>query len=71
MNPLWGTHRGRIVGLVAGSVFGFIYLIVGFWKTLVFSIFVLVGYSVGQWVDSQGDWQEVLGDIVPPKWFRK
>ncbi|MEW9033593.1 MAG: DUF2273 domain-containing protein, partial [Planifilum fimeticola] len=29
------THGGRMVGTLFGFVLGFIYLIVGFWKTMV------------------------------------
>lgn len=52
-------------------LFGFIFLFVGFWKTLIFGFFVLSGYGVGQWMDSRGEWREVLEEIVPDKWFRK
>ncbi|EGK14333.1 DUF2273 domain-containing protein [Kroppenstedtia eburnea] len=71
MDRIWETHGGRIAGLIAGLLFGFIFLFVGFWKTLIFGFFVLSGYGVGQWMDSRGEWREVLEEIVPDKWFRK
>ncbi|OYD09829.1 DUF2273 domain-containing protein [Paludifilum halophilum] len=68
MDQLWQTHRGRMVGIAAGVLLGFIYLIAGFWKTLVFGLFVAVGYGVGKQIDSRDDLGELLEAIVPEKW---
>ncbi|GGE10370.1 hypothetical protein GCM10011571_09590 [Marinithermofilum abyssi] len=71
LDRLWETHRGRVVGTVVGFVLGLIYLIVGFWKTMVFGLFVGVGFWIGHRMDRRDDVGEVLENIFPDKWFRK
>ncbi|PTX53927.1 small integral membrane protein DUF2273 [Melghirimyces profundicolus] len=71
MERLWETHRGRIVGIGAGLLFGIIYLIVGLWKTFIFTLFVLAGFMAGHRADSRDDLRHVLESIIPDKWFRK
>ncbi|MFC4078221.1 DUF2273 domain-containing protein [Salinithrix halophila] len=71
MDRLWETHRGRMFGIGAGIFLGFIYLIFGLWKTLVFGVFILAGYLIGQWIDSRDDLRELLDSVIPEKWLRK
>ncbi|PTM58529.1 DUF2273 domain-containing protein [Desmospora activa] len=71
MERIWDTHRGRLIGLVIGVVLGLIYLIVGFWKTVAFGMFVLVGFLIGQQWDDRDGLKEMLESINPGKWLRK
>lgn len=48
LKEVWESHRGRIVGIVSGIFFGFIYLIAGFWDMLFFALVVFIGYAVGK-----------------------
>ncbi|TXK83426.1 DUF2273 domain-containing protein [Paenibacillus sp. N3.4] len=50
-NELWGSHRGKVIGVAAGIFFGFIYLFFGFWDMLIFGFIVLIGYYVGNKID--------------------
>jgi uncharacterized membrane protein len=50
---MWGSHRGRIVGIASGILFGIIYLISGFWDMLFFALVVFVGYTFGKRKDLQ------------------
>lgn len=50
----------RILGAILGCVLGLIYLLVGFWKTIVFLGFVLLGYTVGRMVENHEDWRDVI-----------
>ncbi|OAB32729.1 hypothetical protein PMSD_17315 [Paenibacillus macquariensis subsp. defensor] len=50
---MWGSHRGRIVGIMGGILFGIIYLISGFWDMLFFALVVFIGYTFGKRKDLQ------------------
>ncbi|AJS57943.1 DUF2273 domain-containing protein [Paenibacillus sp. IHBB 10380] len=60
---MWESHRGRVVGVAGGILFGFIYLIAGFWNMLFFALLVFIGYTFGKRKDlSQGalvHWREI------------
>lgn len=71
MEPIRETHRGRLIGLVIGIVLGLIYLFVGFWKTVVFGMFVLIGFLIGQQLDDRDGLKDMLEMINPGKWLRK
>ncbi len=60
-------HKGKIIGVAAGLFFGIIYLLVGFWDTLVFIIFVGTGFYLGKKLDHKEDLLELLDKILPGK----
>jgi len=53
-------YLGRIVGLTFGLVIGIIYLIFGFWKTLMFTIIILLGYYLGKKNDHHQGWTPLV-----------
>ncbi|WP_018132464.1 DUF2273 domain-containing protein [Effusibacillus pohliae] len=61
------TANLRIIGMLAGGLLGLLYLVVGFWKSLVFAGFIFAGYLVGRWLDSQEDWRDVVDRLIPDK----
>lgn len=63
---LW-EHKGKALGILAGLLFGCIYLIVGFWNTLVFIVFVGTGYYIGRKLDQKEDLRDILDKILPGK----
>jgi uncharacterized membrane protein len=63
---LW-EHKGKLTGVAAGLFFGIIYLLVGFWDTLVFVVFVGTGYYIGRKLDQKEDLMEILDRILPGK----
>ncbi|NDI34224.1 DUF2273 domain-containing protein [Chengkuizengella sediminis] len=48
---LWERHPGKLIGPIIGVFFGIIYLIVGFWDTLMFVLIVFIGFYIGRKVD--------------------
>ncbi|MGD8191542.1 DUF2273 domain-containing protein [Brevibacillus ginsengisoli] len=60
-------HKGKLIGVAAGLFFGIIYLLVGFWDTLVFLIFVGTGFYIGKKLDHKEDLLEILDKILPGK----
>ncbi|MFM1653076.1 DUF2273 domain-containing protein [Brevibacillus sp. B_LB10_24] len=60
-------HKGKVLGVLAGLLFGIIFLIVGFWKTVVFILFVAAGFFIGRKLDDKEDLREILDRILPGK----
>ncbi|MDO3677048.1 DUF2273 domain-containing protein [Paenibacillus ehimensis] len=48
---LWEQHRGKTIGVLAGSALGLIYLFFGFWRMLIFVLIVYTGYYIGKRLD--------------------
>lgn len=63
---LW-EHKGKILGILAGIFFGIIYLLVGFWDTPVFVVFIGTGYYIGRKLDHKEDLRDILDTILPGK----
>lgn len=63
---LW-EHKGKVLGILVGLLFGCIYLIAGFWKTLVFIVFVGTGFYIGRKLDHKEDLRDILDKILPGK----
>ena len=64
---IWDQYKGRIVGTLIGIICGFIYLIVGFWDTLCFVLFVYSGYRIGRWGD--GDEDKLFWPLPLSQWW--
>lgn len=60
-------HKGKTIGVAAGLFFGIIYLLVGFWDTIVFIVFVSTGLYFGKKFDNREDLLEILDRILPGK----
>lgn len=63
---LW-EHKGKLLGAAAGFFFGLLYLLVGFWDTLVFVVFISTGYYIGRKLDHKEDLRDILDRILPGK----
>ncbi|MGG4453018.1 MULTISPECIES: DUF2273 domain-containing protein [Brevibacillus] len=67
LRELMWEHKGKLMGVLAGFFFGIIYLLVGFWDTLVFVVIVGTGYYIGRKLDHKEDLREILDKILPGK----
>lgn len=63
-------NRGKVIGITAGIIFGLLFLLVGFFKTLVFAMFVAIGFYFGRKFDNQEDLAEILDRILPGKFTK-
>ncbi|MCX7571510.1 DUF2273 domain-containing protein [Tumebacillus sp. DT12] len=66
----WLLANKRWLGVLAGTILGLFYLIFGFLKTLVFALFVFLGFYIGKMADDREDWRDVIDRIVPQQ-FRE
>ncbi|UOF90110.1 DUF2273 domain-containing protein [Fodinisporobacter ferrooxydans] len=62
---LWEKRNSRTLGLLSGIVLGFIYLIAGFWHTIMFVLFVTAGWYIGKVLDEREGWYDVIERIIP------
>ncbi len=62
------ANKGKVIGAIAGILIGLIYLIVGFFKTLVFVILVGLGYYIGTKIDKNEDIRELIERFLPAHW---
>jgi len=51
MHAFFKSHKGKIVGVLAGLLFGILVLAVGFWRSVFLAICVTVGYVIGSVYD--------------------
>jgi len=58
----------RIFGAVIGLLFGILFLIIGFWKSVALAFFIFIGWFVGKMMDDKEDWRDVIEKLVPPKY---
>jgi len=64
INEVWKHHRGKVVGIGLGLLFGLLAVSVGLLKTLFIALCIGVGYLLGKRADEKGDLQRLLS-----KWF--
>ncbi|NLK52680.1 MAG: DUF2273 domain-containing protein [Syntrophomonadaceae bacterium] len=58
---LWEYHAGKILGVLAGLIFGILILVFGFWRSLFVALCAIFGYLIGRRFDDKGtlrDWYE-------------
>ncbi|HVJ48919.1 DUF2273 domain-containing protein [Desulfitobacterium sp.] len=45
---LLDEHPGKLMGTIAGFLVGLLVVLLGFWKTLVLFLFVMIGFMLGK-----------------------
>lgn len=65
---LWEQHRGKCIGVFGGMIVGFIFLFFGFWKMIMFSFLVLIGFYFGTKSDRHEPW---IGMTRFMKWLKE
>lgn len=63
-------HPGKVMGGLAGLLLGLIFLLVGFWKTIIFLSFVAIGVYLGRKFDNNERFKDILEEIIPDKFFK-
>lgn len=58
-------HKGKIIGILVGFIFGILVLSIGFWQTLFLSLCIYVGYWVGGMTDKKEKFMDFLDKILP------
>ena len=63
---IFAENKGKIIGGILGFFFGILFLIIGFFKTLLLLICTFIGYYLGSRWDIEGDLKRLLNKILPP-----
>lgn len=61
---LWENHRGKVLGVIIGLLFGVLVLALGFWRLLFISLCILVGYLIGTMADERYDFRGMFQRII-------
>lgn len=61
-------NQGKIIGSIIGFVLAIFILLIGFFQTLLISLFVFAGYFIGRKIDKKEDFIEFLDKILPSGW---
>lgn len=48
LKEMWALYYKRIIGIIAGLIFGIIYLFFGFWDMCFVILLVIAGYWLGK-----------------------
>jgi len=59
------VHKGKIIGILLGLVFGILVLSIGFWQTIFLSICIYIGYAIGGMTDKKEKFMAFLDKILP------
>ncbi len=60
---LWRNHRGKMIGVLLGFLFGIFVVSFGFWKAVFISLCIALGFWVGRKVDNKYDFKEKISKI--------
>lgn len=67
---LWQEHRGAMIGVMAGLLLGFVYLLAGFWHMLMFAAIVFISFLIGKHYQLTGEYVNELAERLIDR-FRK
>ncbi|MGL5514243.1 MAG: DUF2273 domain-containing protein [Sporomusa sp.] len=70
LEEIWQHHRGKLLGMLIGLVFGILVLTFGFFRTLFVVLCAFAGYVVGKRIDQKEDIMEILDKLLPPGYNR-
>lgn len=58
-------HRGKLIGLLVGFLFGLIVLIIGFWRAFFWGLCMIIGYLIGGIPNKKDRFISFLDKILP------
>lgn len=62
-NSFFHKHPALVLGTLVGLLIGLIFLVFGFWKTLIFVVIVAIGVFIGFMLDGDGKVREQLSRL--------
>lgn len=70
-SEIYSTHRGGILGAVAGLIVSVAILLFGFFKVLFIAILAGIGYYIGKRIQDDKDHiKNLLDRVLPPGTYR-
>lgn len=65
MSKFLRDHKGKIIGICLGLLFGILVLTVGFWRSFFLAVCVGIGYLAGSFHDKDDKFRSFLDKILP------
>lgn len=60
------SNKGKVLGALIGLTFGILFLVLGFFKTILILMCTFIGYLIGARIDIDGSLKKLLDRILPP-----
>lgn len=60
-------HKGKVIGISLGLLFGLLTVLIGFWKTFFVTICIIVGYVIGKKIDDTDRVREIVNRFIDGK----
>ncbi len=70
ISKLFEEHPGMAIGLIIGLILGIIFLLAGFWKTIIFCAFIAIGLYFGKKFDADEKFKDIIEEFIPDKFFK-
>jgi uncharacterized membrane protein len=68
LDYLWREHRGKLIGVILGLLFGIVTATWGFGKALFIAVCAVAGFLIGRLLDRGQSWQEIWKKISGNRW---
>jgi len=68
LKELLYANIGKVFGVIIGVIIGILYLLVGFFKTIIFVIVVAIGYFIGTRIDNNENIRDLIERFLPNHW---
>ncbi|GEA15956.1 hypothetical protein E308F_22000 [Moorella sp. E308F] len=65
---LWREHRGKLIGVTLGLIFGILTAIWGFGKAFFIGLCVALGYVIGRRLDQGRGWEDLWQRFFGRRW---
>lgn len=57
-------HKGKVIGISLGLLFGLLTVLIGFWKTFFVSLCIVIGYIIGKKIDDNDRVREIINRFI-------
>jgi uncharacterized membrane protein len=68
LKELLHANVGKVIGVIIGVIIGILYLLVGFFKTVIFVLVVVLGYLIGTRIDANENIRDLIERFLPNHW---
>lgn len=70
ISKLFEEHPGITIGVLIGLILGIIFLLFGFWKTIIFCLFIVIGLYIGMKFDADKKFKDIIEELLPGRFFK-
>ncbi len=67
ISELWYHHRGKLLGILIGLIFGCMVISFGFWSALFICLCIVVGFFIGKALDGGSSFKEIFDRLFSKK----